>query len=200
MNDYNQNREDFHCRLEYKVCMCIFCLQSTECVSIITLVTETQDCDFFNFFTNPKRRRCSCVCVNHWMSLSRVPSSPFTSKWLTVHLAPVMSCRCRIVFLIQCLISATILFTTLGDGPKYSSNHFLNPSCLLDCTCSEKRKTSEGIGVKKIVSCTSDVQKCDAANTQCTDHSLPFKHTGSQSSFICIVQSDPEGYGMTVSI
>ena len=31
INDYNQNRKDFHCRfrVQGKVCMCIFCLQIT---------------------------------------------------------------------------------------------------------------------------------------------------------------------------
>lgn len=54
--------------LEYKlqyVCVCVYILFTNYC-ECMSIITETQDCDFFNFFTNPKHRcrHCrSCVCV-----------------------------------------------------------------------------------------------------------------------------------------
>lgn len=67
-------------------------------------VTETQDCDFFNFFTNPKHRcrSCVCVCVNHWMLSSCVH---LEVTLIILAGTPVMSCSCQLMILIQYLIS-----------------------------------------------------------------------------------------------
>lgn len=54
--------------LEYKVqYVCLYFVYKLLWVYVHNhSVTETQDCDFFNFFTNPKHlccHCCSCVCA-----------------------------------------------------------------------------------------------------------------------------------------
>lgn len=62
-------------------------------------VTETQDCDFFNFFTNPKHRCCPCCsCVCEPLNCGRRVSN-HCSPWSNTILGgtPVMSCSCQLM-------------------------------------------------------------------------------------------------------
>lgn len=107
-------------------------------------VTETQDCDFFNFFTNPKHHCCHCCsCVREPLNVAVV--CPITVHFgvtlVIVGGTPVMSRSCQPMILIQCLIltNYTRVWYEINwvrtIEMMYSCSHCRNSSSPLDCIC-----------------------------------------------------------------